>query len=239
MKKAILLIHGFAGELKDQSYLKEKLKEEEFDVYTFLLPGHDKKIIRNVSRSDWTNECEKQLEEIIQKKYDQIYVFGHSMGSLLAGYLATKYKEINKLVLSAPPYCFLAKDENGLHFFKSLKLGFELLKDKDAKKYSAASRIFRVTPYVTYQLIKLSNEHFNDPSKINCPTLVLEGSRDCLVPFASAKYTYDKLNAKYKKLAVVKNVNHPIFRSDRKDIATKEVIEFLKNDYCECKIIHI
>ena len=239
MKKAVLLIHGFAGELKDHIYLEERLKKENFDVYTFLLPGHEKKLIRNVSRFDWINECEKQLATIIKKGYDKIYVFGHSMGSLLAGYLATKHKEIDKLILSSPPYRFLAKDENGIHPIKSIKLGWQLLRDKDAVQYSATSRIFRVTPYVTSQLVKLSKERINDPKSITCPTLILEGSKDRLVPFESAKYAYDRLNTKVKKFIIVNDVNHPIFRSHRKDVATIEVVAFLKNDLHESEIINI
>lgn len=239
MRKAVLIIHGFAGTLKDHAYLEKQLKQENFDVYTFLLPGHEKKLIRNVTRFDWMKACEKQFEKIKKKNYDQIYVFGHSMGSLLAGNLATKHKEIDKLVLSSPPYRFLAKDEKGIHPIRSIGVGLKLFKDKDSIQNSVTSRIFRVTPYVTGQLVKLSKEHNDDPKNITCPTLILEGSKDCLVPFESAKYAYDNLKSKYKRLAIVENVKHPIFRSQRKDVATEEVIKFLKTDLKNSEIINI
>ena len=45
-RKAILLIHGFAGGNYDYGSLGNDLElYSNFDVYTFTLPGHDKMII--------------------------------------------------------------------------------------------------------------------------------------------------------------------------------------------------
>ena len=47
-RKAILLIHGFAGGNYDYDTLGNDLQlYYDFDVYTFTLPGHDKTIIKN------------------------------------------------------------------------------------------------------------------------------------------------------------------------------------------------
>ena len=41
-RKAILIIHGFAGGTYDQEYLANELElQSHFDVFTFTLPGHD------------------------------------------------------------------------------------------------------------------------------------------------------------------------------------------------------
>ena len=41
-RKAILIIHGFAGGTYDQEYLANFLElDRGFDVYTFTLPGHN------------------------------------------------------------------------------------------------------------------------------------------------------------------------------------------------------
>lgn len=229
MKKAVLIIHGFAGTLKDHEYFQKRLENENYDVYTFLLPGHDKKLIRGVNRKEWVKASEKELQKVLAKNYDEVTLFGHSMGALIAGYLATKY-QVDKLILSSPPYKYLKVDDKGIHFGKSLKLGIQLLKDKDDVSYSAVSRIFRVTPYVTSQLMKLSKEHQGDPKKINVPVIVFEGSKDYLVPYDSALYAYNQIKSKYKKLIIVKDTKHPIFRSKRCDVAIDEVIKFLESD---------
>ena len=41
-RKAILVIHGFAGGVYDEEYLTHRLELiSNYDVYTFTLPGHD------------------------------------------------------------------------------------------------------------------------------------------------------------------------------------------------------
>ena len=39
---------------------------------------------------------EMQIEKIIKHGYKEIYVIGHSMGGVIAAYLASKYKEVKK-----------------------------------------------------------------------------------------------------------------------------------------------
>ena len=43
MKKAVLLIHGFAGGTYDLENLTKNLQANNFDTFTFTLPGHDYK----------------------------------------------------------------------------------------------------------------------------------------------------------------------------------------------------
>ena len=67
-RKAILFIHGFAGGNYDYSSLANDLQlYHDFDVYTFTLPGHDKTIIKDVTREDWINAAEKQTEILIKR----------------------------------------------------------------------------------------------------------------------------------------------------------------------------
>ena len=87
-RKAILLIHGFAGGNYDYGQLGNDLQFiKNFDVFTFTLPGHDKTIINNVSKNEWIKSAEAQLIKIINKGYKEIYLIGHSMGGVIASYL--------------------------------------------------------------------------------------------------------------------------------------------------------
>ena len=93
-RKAILLIHGFAGGSYDYGDFGNDLQlYRNFDVYTFTLPGHDKPKINKVTKEDWINAAENQIEKIINNGYKKIYVIGHSMGGIIASHLASKYKE--------------------------------------------------------------------------------------------------------------------------------------------------
>ena len=108
-RKAILLIHGFAGGNYDYNSLGNDLElYNSFDVFTFTLPGHERMIIDKVTREDWIKKAEDEIEKIINANYKEVYVIGHSMGGVIASHLASKYKEVKKLVLAAPAFHYLA-----------------------------------------------------------------------------------------------------------------------------------
>lgn len=105
LRKAILLIHGFSGGNYDYGDLSNDLQLFwDFDVFTFTLPGHDKLIIKKVTKDDWIKSAEDQIEKIISHGYNKIYVIEYSMGGIIACHLASKYPEVKKLILAAPAF---------------------------------------------------------------------------------------------------------------------------------------
>ena len=52
LKKAVLIIHGFAGGTYDEEYLANYLELKGFDVYTFTLPGHDRMLFNKITKED-------------------------------------------------------------------------------------------------------------------------------------------------------------------------------------------
>ena len=122
-RKAILMIHGFVGGNYDYGDLINELElVKNFDVFTYTLPGHEKLIVKNVKQKDWIKESERQIDILIQNKYKNIYVIGHSMGGVLATYLAYKYpKYVKKLVLAAPAFKYCCFDNDKLDIMKSIQ----------------------------------------------------------------------------------------------------------------------
>ena len=76
--------------------------------------------------------------------------------------------------------------------------------------------------------MNLISENYDTPKSVKVPTLIIIGSKDNIVPFSSAKYVYENLLTKKKELLLVKGINHDIFRSERKEEVTSEIIEFLR-----------
>ena len=106
-KKAVLVIHGFAGGVYDEEKLINYLQlNKSFDVFSYTLPGHEKNLSK-VNYEDWMDKSIEQVEWLIQNNYKTIYVIGHSMGGVIASFLATKYKQIKKIVLAAPAFEYL------------------------------------------------------------------------------------------------------------------------------------
>ncbi len=231
-RKAILLIHGFAGGPMDYDELGNELQMFlDFDVYTFVLPGHDKVIISKVTREEWIMAADLQMNKLIERGYRTIYVVGHSMGGVIACHLAKKYKQVKKLVLAAPAFRYFSWKNNKFDVLDSLKKATKLFKDYDANMI--ISRVFKVPLTTAVEFMKLVEEHHNDPESITCPTMIIQGKNDKIVPKESSLYVHDTLKSDVNILIQVNNVTHDVFHGDRKEEMYKLVVEFFrdKNKY--------
>ena len=156
-KKAILLIHGFAGGSYDYNSLNNDLELYNcFDVFTFTLPGHERMIIDKVTRKDWIKKAEDELEKIINAGYGEVYIIGHSMGGVIASYLASKYKQVKKLVLAAPAFHYLSFKGNKVDVIESIKKLPNLFKNYDPEE--VLSRLFKIPVPTIKEFMKLVEE---------------------------------------------------------------------------------
>lgn len=226
-RKAVLIIHGFAGGTYDEENLAFSLElEKNLDVYTFTLPGHDKSIMTGVKKDDWTKACCEKIELLIKSGYKNIYVIGHSMGGVLASYLASKYKQIKKLVLAAPAFEAMDSSDGNINIFSSLKKTPQIVKTYSTDEI--ISRVIKMPLPMVFEFQKLIQENQELPKKITCPTLIIHGTNDQIVPLSSSKKIYENLKVPYKKMIIANDITHHLFKSDKTDILIKEVISFLK-----------
>ena len=225
MRKAILLIHGFAGGSYDYGDLGNDLQVyRNFDVFTFTLPGHDKLKINNVTKEDWIKAGEKQIEKIIKNGYKSIYIIGHSMGGIIASHLASKYKEVKKLVLAAPAFKYLSFKEDKIDIVESIKKVPKLFIDYDSD--IVISRILKAPILTIKEFMDLAETHTNDVKNITIPTLILHGTKDELVPVDSVNYVYDNIGSSSVTLIELNEITHEVFTNDRYEEIKKIIINF-------------
>ena len=238
LRKAVLIIHGFAGGVYDSESLQYQLTPNfELDVYTFTLPGHESNLVTKISHKDWIKSAEEHIEILIKKGYRSIYVVGYSMGGVLATYLVNKYKEIKKLVLVSPAFQYLDADAKLSNKIDSLvKTGSSIVKTYKAKEI--LSRMLKVSIPMVIEFTKLVEASQNEPKKIKMPTLIIQGMSDDIVPFTSAQYVYDNIKGK-KNVIFLRDINHDVFNSTKKDSVNKEIEKFLTSlIYKEINVRH-
>ena len=224
-KKAILLIHGFAGGNYDYNSLGNDLElYNSFDVFTFTLPGHERMIIDKVTREDWIKKAEDEIEKIINANYKEVYVIGHSMGGVIASHLASKYKEVKKLVLAAPAFHYLAFKGDKVDVIESIKKLPNLFKNYAPEE--VLSRIFKIPAPTIKEFMKLVEEHIKD---ITCPTLILHGEKDDIVPVDSVQYVYDNIKSKSVTLIELHSLTHDLFMNDRYDEVRDIIVKFFRS----------
>ena len=225
LRKAILVIHGFGGGIYDEEYLINRLELiKNYDVYTFTLPGHDG-IKANMTEEKWTQRAEEMIKFLIKNKYKTIYIIGHSMGGVLATRLASKYKEVKKLVLLAAAFRYLEFKEEKLDVIKSIAKLPALAKEY---KDEFVSRLQKM-PLSSLKEFTNTIRHNEDALKnIHIKTMIIQGTSDNVVPIETADFIYDLIPTKEKEVLMCEGVNHDIFRSNKKEQITNEIIEFLK-----------
>lgn len=227
-KKAILLIHGFAGGSYDYGELNNDLQLiKNFDVFTYTLPGHDKLIIKKVTEKDWIDKSEKQIEKLINHGYKEIYIIGHSMGGVIATHLASKYKEVKKLVLAAPAFRYFKFKNDKLDIIDSLKIIGDLF--KDYKPEEVLSRVFKVPIKTVHEFINLVNDYQDDIKKVTIPTLIIHGTNDEIVPVEAIDYVYNNIPSKNITSIEIKGLTHNLFINNRYNEVKNIIINFLKS----------
>ena len=228
-KKAVLIIHGFAGGTYDEEPLFFRLQSEsKFDVYNFTLPGHITNLSTDVEYQDWIDAVDKRINKLIEIGYNDIYVVGHSMGGVLATYAAIKYKQVKKLVLVAPAFSYLSTEDKST-FTKSIKSAPELIKEYNPKEI--ISRVLKVSIQQLKEFEKIVEVSQKNPSKITVPTLIIQGTSDSLVPYESSEKIFNEMNC-IKYLIEVDGVTHDVFFGHKVEEICNEITNFLKkNNY--------
>ena len=227
-RKAVLIIHGFAGGTYDEENLANYLELNRFfDVYQFTLPGHENNL-KKVKYQDWIKSSEYKIEWLIEKGYNDIYIIGHSMCGVIATHLATKYRQIKKLVLAAPAFQYLDFKNENINIKESLKKVPKIMEQYSGDEI--ISRVFKVNINAVREFMLLVKKYYNTPSNVICPALLLHGTDDHLVPTSSIEYVYNELNKNIKKIVYINKVTHDIFKLDRQEEIFKIVEEFLKHN---------
>ena len=222
-RKAILIIHGFTGNLYDNEYLMNYLEYNPwFDVYAKTLPGHNKDRFSKAKYTDWIDFVDSEIQNLINCGYHSIYIIGHSMGGILASYVASKYLEVKKLVLINAAFDYLNFNQNKL----------DILDNHDFSKYShLLEKALRTSPMILLEFTKFVKAYKNVINDVSCDTLVLRSLSDEIIPYETADYIYIGLKSKKKYLTNIKDCGHVALTSNKKEIISQYIEMFLIGGY--------
>lgn len=229
MKKAVLVIHGFVGSLYDNEYLMNYLQFDfKFDVFAKTLPGHhETNNYQKVTFLDWINFVSEAVCDLITMGYQDIYLIGHSMGGVLASYLASKYKQIKKIVFINAAFNYINLKQNKI----------DILTNKDYKDYiDIFDKALHTSIPFFLEFVKLVKEYHLTLDKICCDTLILQSTIDELIPIENGLVIYDHIKSRNKYLTYLENEKHIVFQGDnlnqeRKKLIAEYVRLFLRGEY--------
>ena len=218
-RKAVVIIHGFTGNLYDNEYLMNYLEEDrEFDVYAETLPGHNKDRFSDANVNDWKEAIDKLFTRLINLGYKRIYVVGHSMGGILASYAAAKYPEIKKIVFV-----------NAAFDYFNLKQNKNDLKEKDFSKFAKVfPKVFRTSPIMLNEFRKLVKEGSSYLKKVSVDALILRSTNDGIIPYDVGDLIYNEISSENKCLTDILGASHTVLSGDKKETTSEYIKLFLK-----------
>ena len=190
-KCAIFVIHGFTGNINDNNYLFNHAEYlvKPYDIYSFSLIGHLDKQSSHIHKDDWYNQVKKEFEKLINKGYEEIIVKGESMGGTLASIIASEYQEyVSACILTAPATDWFRMEDLNL----MAKRCTDLVGIACHKNNIEVSKLKPFTPSSIKEFLRLTKVHKDAINHINCPTLIMHGDKDTLVPLRFSEETFNK-----------------------------------------------
>lgn len=95
-KRAVLLLHAYSGSPNDVRMLARYLEKSDYTIYAPLYSGHgtsDPLDILQKSPESWWRDSQAGVEFLQEKGYQEIAVFGLSMGGVFATRLLSAFSE--------------------------------------------------------------------------------------------------------------------------------------------------
>lgn len=227
----VLFIHGFTGGTYEVSPLVKYIRSHtDWIIETPTLPGHGVTLdLGNTSAESWMMEAELAMRRL-QRKVDRVIVVGFSMGGLIALYLTLRYPVSRLILLSTA-----AKYISPRVLLDDVRT---ILTESITKKYSKNTfyHLFdyklKHTPlratFEFLRVVKLVKPYYKS---IKAPVCIVQGKRDGIVPFSTAKHLYDVLGSTEKKMIQSETGKHHICYSDDCDEWFVEVFEFMQLTY--------
>lgn len=223
-----LCIHGFTGSPFEVEPLVHFLKENtNWLVEMPTLPGHGGELgrLKGVTYQAWIEEAEQALQGMLAK-CSTVYLVGFSMGGVISGYLATKYP-VNKLVLLSAAAYYI----NPKQLLQDIKeMATEGMRGtlRNNELFQRYRRKIKETPLTaTFQFQRLVKELRPTLSRIEVPTLIVQGELDGIVPIKSASFLYNTIPSNERELVYLPKSKHLVCHDEDKDQLFKTVEKFL------------
>lgn len=237
--KELVLIHGFLGNNTLWTYQIKEF-EKYFRVIAIDLPGYGKS-----SEAKPLNDI-KKFSKAVEKlllalKINNFYLIGHSMGGMIAQEIASKNKNIKKVVLHAtgPIGEMPGRFETIKASRKKLKInGVKkqasfisktwFVKGDKSKNYKLCKNAYANISFTTADLSMQAMQNWNgivNLKKIKIPTLITWGNKD--KSYSRQQVEMLKNRIKNSKLRVFSNCAHNAHLENIKAF-NKEVLKFLK-----------
>ena len=191
---AVLMVHGIAGSPRHFDDIAPLIPKD-WSIYNILLDGHGKgvKEFGKSSMKKWKHQVDNLMSQLYEK-YNNIYLVGHSMGTLLLLNISHKYADkIRAMILLAVPLRVFLKPAS---FTNSIKLVLHIETtpaDAVSRKVHGVKHDAWLWHYIRwipryFELFKLMSDIRKNIENVNVKCYTFQSGKDELVSLRSLKY---------------------------------------------------
>jgi len=238
---SVVVVHGLGEHSGRYERLKDELVKNGFRVILFDLPGHGESA---GIRGHFTfKEVFRVINDYVDESENPV-LFGHSLGGLIAIRYAEEFpRRLRGLVVSSPalflsrsvplPLVITATFISLFVPMLQLDNGIDpedLSRNSDAvKRYISDPMVHRkISVKLAVEMIREMKKAREEAYKIDCPVLLIVGTKDRITPPEGARVFFKNLRTEKKKLEY-EGAYHEIFEDpEYKDAFYKDLLDWLE-----------
>lgn len=240
----LLLLHGFTGGPEDLRLLAQALAGRGYACYVPTLPGHGETLegLAHVEADDWLRFGLDWIERLRKEAGQSIGVVGFSAGGALAVRLAAaRPDDVLALTLLAPALTVSGSGWLYRHLFKwriasrlipTVRKGAPDLLDPTLATVPRGERLLPTRAAAALDA-SIRRARVALP-KVRCPTLVLWGAKDAVVPRRAAEEAAARIAGETRLVIFDDSAHQLALDADRERVFT-EVGDFFERRHAEAR----
>ena len=231
----LVFSHGYMAAPKEAEDLAQYMFKKGINVYIPRLRGHgtNPEALKNIRETDWEVDLELAVTAMRQV-CDKVFVGGFSTGGLLALLHASRYHIDGVIVINS------ALRLNNLqvsYVVPTLHAFNEMISYLHAKGIREWVQNHSENPDINYdkhplesiaQMEKAMTKTDKNLRSIKVPILILQGDNDPIVNPKSARFIYNGVKSKWKKLVIIPRNNHNIIVGKGQEEVFESIYRFIK-----------
>lgn len=216
----VLLIHGLGTNHESMKKIAEILENQNFIVDNANLPGHNTtpEDLKNTEWTEWIEHTQKRLDNF-KTKTSEVFIFGASLGSVIALYLATNNPDVTGLILCSTalkPFNFKSWFVYNFHFIQYIIRYVPLNKimstyfgiPKDWKRYE------KIPVSSLIQLAKLLKELRKRIRQVKQPILIIQAKSDRIINRRGRNQVFKAVYSEDKTFVEIQRGGHVILSDE-------------------------
>ncbi len=227
---ACYLIHGYTGSTFELEGFGKFLASHDLTAVADLLPGHGTSVedCNSVSRWDWIDSV-KQGYDRLSHEFDEVFVIGFSMGSVLTFHLALERNPASIIIISPAIFKF----RSWKAYLSPIMCRFKEYEMKHFKPTGGGGQPKKFG-YAVYPL-KAGKEALimtltirQMLSQVTTPTLVMHSTQDITAPYENGPKVYEAIGSKDKEFMKFESSSHMLMYDCEKEAVWDATLKFIK-----------